>query len=76
MAREATGKSVCAYGGGGGVQMCVCVCSCLSVHVGDRAQGCSWPCAPSWSEGKEHEIHRSHTAVHGASLEFGSEDYS
>lgn len=54
--------------GGCVVQLCVCVC--------DWAPVCVWLCAPSWSEVKEIESHKSHTAGRGASLEFESEDYS
>ena len=64
MARDAVGESAC------GVQMCV------FVHVRVCEWVCLWLCAPPWNEVKENENHKSPTAVHGASLEFESEDYS
>lgn len=62
MAREALGDRAC-----GVWHANVCVCDC--------AQVCLWLCVPSWSEVNENENHKSHTAVHGVSLEFESEDY-
>lgn len=64
---HAKGKRSWKRGGVGcGVQLCVC----------HWAPGCVWLCARLWSEVEENESHKSHTVVHGASLEIQSEDYS